>query len=103
MNVLYTKEHKLKKEESRLLEEFESAVHNIRLKFVKENAEFKVGDFIRNVTGIIKVDEIAYEVFMDTIEIVYKGLRYWPYNGELKRTKDKKISSLTYELTKVKL
>lgn len=93
----------LKRFELVLLQEYERKLHELRLKYVKENAEFKVGDFIGNVTGIIKVDSIGYERFRERFEITYTGLRYWwGKNKELKRTKDNKPSTLTYELKKIK-
>lgn len=72
--------------------------HNLREKFVQDNAEFKVGDFIYNVTGIIKINKIGYEIFKDYPEIVYYGYRYKKQKGVLSRTKDNKISSLRYNL-----
>lgn len=93
----------LKKFEQVLLEDYQTKVHQLRLRYVNENAKFEVGDFIRNVTGIIKVENISYDIIKGDIEIVYNGYRYWPHAGVLKRTKDKKISELRYELTKVKL
>jgi len=93
----------LRRFEKIILEDYQTKVHKLRLLYAEENAEFEVGDFIKNVTGIIKVERISYKLFRDSIEIVYKGYRYWPHHGKLKRTKDKKISELKYELTKVKL
>lgn len=87
-----------KKQEKEILTRCEQQLHELRKKFVKENAKFKKGDFIYNVTGIIKVEKIDYSVFRDTIEIVYSGYRYRKCKGMLYRTKYKKISELRYNL-----
>ena len=78
--------------------EADARLHRLRLWFVEENAEFKIGDFIYNVTGIIKVDKITYEMFGNEPVIVYKGLRYKKVKGELIRTKDNNISTLIHNL-----
>ena len=78
--------------------EYEQKLHNLREKFVQDNAEFKIGDFIYNVTGIIKVDKIGYQIFRDFPEIVYYGYRYKKNKGVISRTKDNDISSLKYNL-----
>jgi hypothetical protein len=74
--------------------EYEQKLHLLRMDFVVENAQFKVGDFIGNVTGIIKVEDIGYEVMRDMPEIVYHGYRYKKVKGVLSRTKDMKMSHL---------
>lgn len=59
-----------------------------------ENTEFKIGDFIGNVTGIIQIDKIEgnYCKFWG-FQIKYSGLRYKKLKGEYLRTKDKSIRS----------
>ena len=81
---------------------------NITLKYNKEiksicnaeamkNNEFKIGDFIGNVTGIIQIDKIEgiYSEYWG-FQIKYSGLRYKKLKGEYLRTKDKSIRSLFY-------
>jgi len=91
--------------EEKIKNKYEISIHKLRETFVKENSDFKIGDFIYNVTGIIKISRIEYNInkWSDTPEILYYGLRYKKINGELLRTKDKKISSLSHNLKKVKL
>ena len=43
----------------------------------------KKGDFIYNVTGIIKVEKIDYITFRDMVEVKYYGYRYKKVNGEI--------------------
>jgi hypothetical protein len=70
--------------------EYKEAKHMLRMQYVKEHAMFKIGDFIGNVTGTIRVEEIGYEYNkrFQTFIITYKGKRYWRTNGELKLTKN---------------
>lgn len=84
--------------EAALHAELHRKLYDLRMEYVHENAEFKVGDFIYNVTGIIKVSNIGYEVTSGHIDIKYSGYRYKKVGGELLRTKDNKISSLMYSL-----
>ena len=62
--------------------------------------KFKIGDFIYNVIGIIKIEAISYNIFekFETINIVYRGYRYKKVYDVLSRTKDKKLSNLTHDL-----
>ena len=69
-------------------------LNKLRTEYVEKNKKFNIGDFVFNVTGIIKVDKVSYEIFLGSIEIVYYGYRYKKVKGELSRTKDKKISSM---------
>lgn len=80
---------------------YKEELHIIRTQFVERNKEFNIGDFIGNVTGIIKVERISYRIFYDTIDVEYHGYRYKKHHGELLRTKDNKMSSLTYSLKKI--
>jgi len=82
---------KIKKE---ITEECNLKTHNLRTEYVEKNKKFNIGDFVFNVTGIIKVEKVSYEMSFDGIEIVYSGYRYKKNKGELLRTKDKKISSM---------
>jgi len=93
------------KEQEEIEEKYKISIHKLRKKYIEDNAEFKVGDYIYNVTGIIKIDRIGYNIckWSNSPEIIYYGLRYKKMGGELFRTKDKKESSLQYNLKKVKL
>lgn len=70
--------------------------------WIQKNAAFKIGDYIGNVTGIIKVEKITSELFRGEILIHYHGYRYKQVKGVLSRTKDNNISKLTYSLRKIK-
>jgi len=70
-------------------------LHRLRTEFLEANRKFNVGDFVYNVTGIIKVDKIGYTMFFNSIEITYSGLRYKKLNGELVRTKNNKKTTLS--------
>lgn len=96
-----TDEYKVK--ELVIKQECENKLHELRMSFINENAEFKVGDYIGNVTGIIKISRIGYKLIRDIPNIIYNGYRYKKVKGILSRTKDKKISQLgNYSLKLVK-
>lgn len=82
--------------------EYDDKLRILNEKFIQDKAEFKIGDFIYNVTGIIKVNKIGYEIFRGCPEIIYYGYRYKKVKGFVSRTKDKKISSLRYSLKLLK-
>jgi len=98
-------EEKYLKEQEKIEDKYKTSIHKLRKKNIEKNAEFKVGDYIYNVTGIIKIDRIGYNIWKwsDTPEIIYYGLRYKKIGGELFRTKDKNESSLQHNLKKVNL
>jgi hypothetical protein len=83
------KEELIQKEEE-LTKQYQMELNRLRKKYVNENSKFNVGEFVGNVTGIIKVDTIHYRHFMNDISITYKGLRYKKVKGKLYRTKDNK-------------
>ncbi len=66
--------------------------------FVTTNSEFKIGDFVGNVTGIIKVNSIGYDIISGMPVITYTGLRYKKIQGKLQRTIDQNLSTLVYSL-----
>lgn len=82
------------KSEKEIHDSYKFELHRLRLKYVESNKKFNVGDFVFNVTGIIKVDKISYEMFFNSIEITYSGYRYKKIKNELSRTKDKNISTM---------
>lgn len=83
-----------KKIENEINEECKLKLHKLRNEYVDKNKKFNIGNFVFNVTGIIKVEKVSYEIFFDGIEVVYSGYRYKKNNGELTRTNDNKISSM---------
>ena len=83
------------KREHELYTQYKTELHKLRTEYVEKNKKFNVGDFVFNVTGIIKVERIGYELFFDNTDIVYYGYKYRKIKGEILRTKDKQISSLT--------
>ena len=83
-----------KKFENEIYDSYKLELHKLRTKYVEKNKKFNIGDFVFNVTGIIKVDKVSYEIFFDDIKIVYFGYRYKKVKNELSRTKDRKISSM---------
>ena len=87
-----------KKLESEIKNNYEVELHNLRTEYALSNSEFKVGDFIYSVEGIIKIDEVTYEMFANRVEIIYKGLKYKKEKGNLIRTKSNKIETLKYSL-----
>lgn len=93
-----------KTQKTNIEKKYELALRLLNKKFVDENAEFKPGDFIFNVTGIIKVEKIGYEVLLnDAPQIVYHGYRYKKEKGTLVRTKDKKMSALCFNLKLIQI
>ena len=91
-----------RKIENEINEEYKLKIHRLRNEYVESNKKFNIGDFVFNVTGIIKVDKIGHEKFFNNIEIVYTGYRYRKVKGEFIRTKGNKISSM-YESHELKL
>ena len=83
-----------KKIENKIGDSHKLELHKLRTEYIEKNKKFNIGNFVFNVTGIIKVDKVSYEIFFDNIEIVYSGYGYKKMKGELSRTKDKKISSM---------
>lgn len=92
-----------KTEERNLRTLFELDLHKLKQEYVESNKKFKVGDFVGNVTGIIKVEYISYTDFSDDIEITYIGYRYRKEKGVLYRTKDKKLHNFweSHNLVKI--
>jgi len=86
------------KEASVLKKEYDDRIHLLRKKFINDNAEFKVGDFIFNITGIIKIEKILYQVSPTGLETIYSGYRYKKIKNVLSRTKDRALSRLKYDV-----
>ena len=84
-----------------LLKEYNDSMYPLRQQFAIDNARFNVGDFVFNVTGIIKVDKIGFRLIgctSSSLEITYTGLRYKKEGDILSRTKDEKPSTLIHHL-----
>jgi len=79
---------------AKLTLEYNKNLDKLRQEYINKNAEFKIGDFIYNITGIIKINKVGYDMFRDFPEIIYYGYRYKKVKGKVLRTKDKKISYL---------
>jgi hypothetical protein len=94
----------LKNIEKAAYEMLESGLHKARTQYVNDNARFKVGDYVKGITGIIKVESIKYDMYMDKICIQYCGYKYWYKDKEIVRTKQKGMSCLTdYDNNLIKL
>jgi hypothetical protein len=75
---------------NRLERAFNSNIFDLNKQYAHSLAKFKVGDFIYNTTGIIRVKEIRFETDEDNqvYRIVYRGTRYYKKKGKLIKTKD---------------
>lgn len=102
MEKSYFKIEEYKRLENEFYEEYKIKLHKLRTKYIEKNKKFNIGDYIYNITGIIKVDSIGYDIFGGCIEIKYSGYKYKKYKGKLSRTKDMKIFSI-WESYNVKL
>lgn len=85
----------LKEIERQAYEMLEFTLDKARTQYANDNAKFKVGDYIRCVTGIIRVEEIKYQNFMGTTHIGYCGYKYWYKDKQLVRTKKQEQVCLT--------
>jgi hypothetical protein len=71
---------------------YKKAKDEVRMQYVKEHAKFKMGDFIGNVTGTIRVERIGYEWSkrFSSFDIIYYGKRYRRIHGESILCKDQR-------------
>ena len=80
---------------------FMDTLHHLRNDYAKNNATYKVGDFIRSITGIIKVDEIIYKTELDELGthidtfIAYCGYKY-EYKDNLLYKRGKQTKSVCF-------
>ena len=65
----------LKERELEIQKDCTRLIESLHQEFIEENAKFKVGDFVRNVTGIIKIESIRYDQYSDG-GITYCGFKY---------------------------
>jgi hypothetical protein len=73
---------------------YKKAKHELIMKYVQEHAKFKVGDFIGNITGCIKVETISYEweKRWSLFEITYSGKKYKKVKGVFTLCKDQRFN-----------
>lgn len=57
---------------------------------VVKHCKYKIGQYLKSVIGIIKVDEVGYDRF----GFYYKGFRYWYSKDKIVRTKSKEKNRL---------
>lgn len=70
-----TKEELILKEQE-LYYSYVEDLDNLRMDYAKKNALYKIGDFVRSVTSIIKIECIAYEIYFNEINVQYCGYKY---------------------------
>jgi len=68
-------------------EDYDKKIEIVKKQYVTDNAEFKTGDFVGNVTGIIKVESIHCLHKFD-MQIVYSGIRYHKSKGFLIKNRE---------------
>lgn len=83
-----------REELEKLSDEYSRKKQELQQKYVESNTMFKVGDFIENVCGIIKVDEVGYSTCFDIPRVVYRGNSYRKEKGRLIKTKQKAKKAL---------
>lgn len=66
---------KLKERELEIKKIYDLSIESLHQEYIEANARFKVGDFVRNVTGIIKITSIRYDHYSEG-GITYCGLKY---------------------------
>lgn len=85
----------LKQIENESYKMLELTLYKARAQYAIDNARFKVGDYVRSVTGIIKVETIKHETFINETHIVYCGYKYWYKDKQLVRTQKKEQVCIT--------
>ena len=67
---------------------YNSDLHNLCMEYVNTNKKYNIGDYLYNITGIIKVKSISYtKDRYDNIEITYSGYKYKKEKGVLVKNK----------------
>jgi hypothetical protein len=71
---------------------YKKTKYELRMQYAQEHAKFKIGDFIGNVTGTIKVEKIGFEWSkrFSSFDIVYSGKRYRRIKGIFILCKDQR-------------
>lgn len=74
--------------------DYKKAKHEVVMAYVQEHAKFKIGDFVGNITGCIKVEKIDYEwnKRWSLFEIMYSGKKYKKVKGEFVLCKDQRYN-----------
>lgn len=81
-----------------LVAQYHEKIKNLKDRYKDANAKFKVGDFVGNVTGIIKVDKVsAIGGTKRPPSIVYKGKAYKRRGGLLFRTQSNRVREMHEE------
>lgn len=65
----------LKERELEIKRIHDRSIESLHQEFIEANAKFKVGDFVRNVTGIIEISSIRYDQYSEG-GITYCGFKY---------------------------
>lgn len=83
--------------------EYLEKLTGLNLDWAHEAKEFEVGDFIQNVTGIIRIERITYEGGESHYPtLVYVGKRYRKLHGKLIPTKTRDKGRIMFNATKIK-
>ncbi len=81
-----------KKRQAELGAELTDAIKSLDNEFGEGNAKFKVGDFVRNITGIYKIINVtAFSPWRGEVSVGYDCVKYKKHQGELVRTKDPNV------------
>ena len=86
-----------KAKEIELKADYNSKLKQLQDNYIKDNSPFKVGDYIYNITGMIKVDQIKLNYY-NNLEFIYIGLKYKRIKGVVSRTKDKALYKMINDL-----
>ncbi len=80
-------------------------LHDLRMQYVAANSEFKVGEYIRSLTGhgIIKIEDIKYNNNLGLISIMYCGYKYVYFKGDLVKESGSEMICLSHNLEKLKM
>lgn len=68
----------------------------IHKQYFRSVVVFKIGEYVRNITGIIKITEITYSLNDEKRIhcIIYKGIKYHLNKGVLVKTKNQDFNCL---------
>jgi len=79
-----------------LTNEFLKNKRDLQQSYIESIVEFKVGDIIKNITGIIKVEKIQFQTLNTDIPYIeYYGTRLKRINGQLFYVKGKLKGTLS--------
>ena len=91
-------QQELQQQEEQLHKYLKENLHALRTQYMEANAEFKVGDFIRSVQGVMKIELVRYKSYQGETWVEYCGYkyRYKDKTKVLSRTKQKEISCFNH-------